>query len=119
MFTSSILLFLNSIYAHATIYNWTNTTSGGWGAATNWSPNSVPGSTDTASITNAGVTVSLNSTTTVGAIILGNNGGWNGDAHARRPDARVERVADREPQRLVYCEQRLADRQYQCGVDRE
>ena len=75
VFTSSILLFLNSICAHATFYNWTNTTSGVWGAATNWSPNSVPGSTDTASITNAGVTVSLNSATTVGAIILGNNGG--------------------------------------------
>ena len=74
-FTLTAWVFLTGICVQATTYIWTNTTSGGWGAATNWSPNSVPGSTDTAIITNAGVTVSLNSATTVGAIILGNNGG--------------------------------------------
>ena len=54
--------------------NWTNTTSGFWNTAANWNPNSVPGATDTAIITNAGVTVSLNGATTVGGIILGTNG---------------------------------------------
>src|ERR1019366_7711707 len=54
--------------------NWTNTTSGFFNTAANWNPNSVPGPTDTAIITNAGVTVTLNSATTVGAIILGTNG---------------------------------------------
>ena len=58
----------------AATINWTNTTSGGWNAPTNWNPIGVPGANDTAIITNAGVTVSLNGATTVGAIILGTNG---------------------------------------------
>jgi hypothetical protein len=58
----------------ANIYNWTNSASGGWNTAANWNPNSVPNANDTAIITNAGVTVSLNGTTTVGAVILGNSG---------------------------------------------
>ena len=56
---------------HAASITWTNTSSGGWNSAANWSPNQVPGSADTAIITNAGVTVSLNGGTTVGAIVLG------------------------------------------------
>ena len=60
--------------AQAAPINWTNTASGGWNTAANWNPNTVPGAGDTAIITNAGVTVSLNGTTTVGAIILGTNG---------------------------------------------
>ena len=62
------------LVAHADTINWTNTTSGGWNTAANWNPNTVPGATDTAIVTNAGVTVSLNGATTVGAIILGTNG---------------------------------------------
>jgi hypothetical protein len=54
--------------------NWTNSASGFWNTAANWNPNTVPGASDTAIITNAGVTVSLNGATTVGAIILGTNG---------------------------------------------
>src|ERR1039457_6750801 len=67
-------LLVASFSVRADTINWTNTTSGGWNTAANWNPNSVPGATDTAIITNAGVTVSLNGTTTVGAIILGTNG---------------------------------------------
>src|ERR1039457_617632 len=75
----NILVFLialvmgGSTVRSATV-NWTNTTSGFWNTAAYWNPKSVPGATDTAIITNAGVTVSLNGATTVGGIILGTNG---------------------------------------------
>jgi hypothetical protein len=58
----------------AATITWTNTASGGWNTAANWDPNTVPGASDAAIITNAGVTVSLNGATTVGAIVLGTNG---------------------------------------------
>src|ERR1017187_6443367 len=67
-------LLLAGFQTEAASIIWTNTTSGGWNTAANWNPNSVPGLNDTAIITNAGVTVSLNGSTTVGAIILGTNG---------------------------------------------
>src|SRR5664280_672392 len=60
--------------AEGATINWTNTASGGWNTATNWNPNQVPGATDTAIITNAGVTVTLDISPTVGGIILGTNG---------------------------------------------
>jgi hypothetical protein len=60
--------------AHAATITWTNTVSGGWNTAANWNPNQVPGATDTAIITNAGVTVTLDISPTVGGIILGTNG---------------------------------------------
>src|ERR1019366_1488880 len=55
--------------------NWTNSASAGWNAATNRNPNIVPGTNDTAIITNAGVTVLLNGATGVGGIILGSGSG--------------------------------------------
>ncbi|MEI9865945.1 MAG: hypothetical protein WDN00_15615 [Limisphaerales bacterium] len=58
----------------ANILVWTNIASGGWNTAANWSPNAVPGASDTVIITNSGVTVSLNDSTTVSAITLGTNG---------------------------------------------
>src|SRR5580658_4942875 len=61
--------------SQAASITWTNTTSGGWNTAGNWSPNQVPGSADTATITNAGVTVSLSGSTTVGSIVLGASSG--------------------------------------------
>jgi hypothetical protein len=73
LFLLPMLLAIGN-FAHAATINWTNTASGGWNTAANWSPNQVPGTNDTAIITNVGVTVSLNGTTTVGAIILGSNG---------------------------------------------
>ncbi len=54
--------------------NWINPAGGLWNAATNWNPGTVPGPGDTAIITNAGATVFLTSSTTVGGIILGTNG---------------------------------------------
>jgi hypothetical protein len=69
-----VLLVVACSSARAATINWTNAASGGWNTAANWNPNGVPGTNDTAVITNAGVTVSLNSATTVGGIILGTNG---------------------------------------------
>ena len=69
LFVSLAVLF--SFCSHAATFNWTNTAGGGWNLATNWDPNSVPGASDTAVITNAGVTVFLNSGTTAGGIVLG------------------------------------------------
>jgi hypothetical protein len=68
------ILFVAGFSARAANINWTNSASGGWNTAANWNPNGAPGANDTAIITNAGVTVSLNGATTVGAIILGTNG---------------------------------------------
>src|ERR1017187_379072 len=68
------LLFVAGSSARATTYNWITAIGGGWNTSTNWNPIGVPGATDTAIITNAGVTVLLNTATTIGAIILGTNG---------------------------------------------
>src|ERR1017187_7157958 len=70
--TVAVAFFLMAGFqTEAANITWTNTASGGWNTAANWNPNSVPGATDTAIITNAGVTVTLNGATTVGTIILG------------------------------------------------
>src|SRR5215471_16555322 len=53
---------------------WTNAGTGSWSVAANWSPNQVPGSTDTAVITNNGATVTLDISPTVAGITLGING---------------------------------------------
>ena len=75
VFAAAVGCFASAgLVAQADTITWTNTASGGWNTAANWSPNTVPGSADTAVITNAGVTVSLNGATTVGAIVLGTNG---------------------------------------------
>ena len=68
------LLLTASFRAEAASITWTNTASGGWNNAANWNPNQVPGATDTAIITNAGVTVTLDISPTVGGIIVGTNG---------------------------------------------
>src|ERR1035438_7388567 len=71
---AAAFFLMAGLRAEAATITWTNTASGGWNTATNWKPNSVPGLNDTAIITNAGVTVSLNGSTSVRAIILGTNG---------------------------------------------
>ena len=58
----------------AATIQWTNTASGNWSVTNNWNPNSAPSTNDTAIITNAGVTVTLDISPTVGGIILGTNG---------------------------------------------
>jgi hypothetical protein len=68
------LLLTASFQTEAATINWINTASGNWGNPANWSPKTVPGATDTAIITNAGVTVTLDISPTVGGIILGTNG---------------------------------------------
>ena len=74
LFAALALLLAGAVSTRAATLTWTNTANGYWNTAANWNPNQVPGSGDTAVITNAGVTVSLNSSTTVGGIILGTNG---------------------------------------------
>ena len=55
---------------------WTNTAGGNWNAATNWSPNQVPGSADDAVITVSGTyAVTLNTSTTVNSLALGGASG--------------------------------------------
>ncbi len=71
---AALILFLAGFRTQAASITWTNTASGGWDTAANWDSNSVPGASDTAIITNTGVTVSLNSSTSVGGIILGDSG---------------------------------------------
>ncbi len=67
-------VLLASLATQAATITWTNSASGGWNTAANWNPNVVPGANDTAIISRAGVTVALNSDTTVRAIVLGTNG---------------------------------------------
>ena len=68
------LLLAGAVSKRAATLVWTNTADGFWNTAANWNPNQVPGSGDTAIITNAGVTVSLNGSPIVGGITLGTNG---------------------------------------------
>jgi uncharacterized repeat protein (TIGR03803 family) len=57
---------------------WTNASGGSWNNAANWSPNQVPGPTDTAIINTGTATVSTD--TTVGTLNLGNGAVLNGSA---------------------------------------
>ncbi|MDZ4200262.1 MAG: PEP-CTERM sorting domain-containing protein [Kiritimatiellia bacterium] len=52
--------------------SWTNTAGGSFGTAENWSPNAIPGATDTAVFTNqnANYTVTLNENATVTRIVV-------------------------------------------------
>ena len=51
---------------------WTNLAGGNWTTATGWSPNQVPGATDTAFITNAGAyTVNVSTVVSVSNIVVG------------------------------------------------
>ena len=52
---------------------WNNLAGGDWNVATNWSPNLVPGTNDNAFITNS-VTVTVNTNTDCGGLILGSAG---------------------------------------------
>ena len=65
-----------ALSSHAVTLTWTNTSGGAWSTTANWSPNQVPGSSDTAVITNTGnYTVTLNDSVSVAEIILGASGG--------------------------------------------
>jgi hypothetical protein len=71
----AVLIFLISspiLRLPAATITWTNTLGGNWNVASNWSPNAVPGATDTANITTAGsYSVALNANATVAALTLG------------------------------------------------
>ena len=61
---------------HAVTITWTNTAGGNWSVSNNWSPNQVPGVSDTALITNSG-TYTITVTTVVGVsnVFLGSSSG--------------------------------------------
>jgi hypothetical protein len=71
------VFFLCAVTGHAAPIVWTNVLGGNWNVTTNWSPNQVPGSSDTALITNDGsYTVSMNITTlTVSNLLVGGGSG--------------------------------------------
>src|ERR1017187_2940304 len=74
--TSMAFLFAASFSVHAATINWTNAASGGWNTATNWNPNSVPSTNDTAIITNVGnYSVTLDVSPTVASLNLGASSG--------------------------------------------
>src|SRR5438552_1806679 len=55
---------------------WTNLNGGVWSAATNWSPNAVPGASDNAYITNSGTyTLTLDVGATLAGLRAGGGGG--------------------------------------------
>jgi hypothetical protein len=74
---TSILLIQIDI-ARATTFLWTNTAGGNWSNTTNWSPMGLPGSGDTALITNAGTYTVACDVTNMGTVLLGAGGGPNG-----------------------------------------
>jgi len=60
-----------TVYAYLGTYDitWTNTASGDWNIASNWSPDFVPGTNDNVFITSS-VTVTLNTNATCGSLTL-------------------------------------------------
>ena len=74
-FVASLALLLGANILRAQTVTWTNTASGGWNTALNWSPNTIPNSNNAVIINQPGVTVTLNGTTTAGGIKLGTNSG--------------------------------------------
>ncbi len=71
-----LLLVIGNTVADSATITWTNTSGGNWSVATNWSPNQVPGISDTALITNSG-TYTVTNTTVVGVsnVFLGSSSG--------------------------------------------
>jgi hypothetical protein len=68
--------FVASFSVRAATINWTNSAGGGWSTAANWNPNGVPGTNDTAIITNAGnYSVTLDVNPTVVGLELGASSG--------------------------------------------
>jgi len=54
IFSISLAAFCFTVSIHAANIFWTNTLGGSWHGAANWSPNTVPSSSDLAYVTNAG-----------------------------------------------------------------
>ena len=69
---------LASISIHAATINWTNTAGGNWSVVANWSPHQLPGSFDTAVITNDGnYTVTMDVGPTLAGLVIGATNGVN------------------------------------------
>src|SRR5437870_1212459 len=69
--------------SQAASVSWTNPSGGAWSAATNWSPNTVPGPADTAYITNIGTyTVTLDVASTLAGLVVGGAGGTQTISHS-------------------------------------
>ena len=65
-----------SFSTHAATITWTNTAGGNWSVTNNWSPNQVPGVSDTALITNSGTyTVTVTTVVGVSNVFLGSSSG--------------------------------------------
>jgi hypothetical protein len=75
LFLSFTALFL-IIPCRAATITWTNTAGGDWSVAANWSPNGVPGGSDSAAITRTGnYTVTVSSAGSIGTLTLGASSG--------------------------------------------
>jgi hypothetical protein len=73
-FQTCALFFLltQTLPANAATFSWTNSTGGNWNVSANWSPNGVPGGSDTAIITTAGTyTVTVSDNESVNTMTLG------------------------------------------------
>ncbi len=67
-----LAIFTAFTTAHADTIVWTNTAGGNWNTAANWSPNVIPGSSDTVEVTNdASYTVNVDGTANAGNMVLG------------------------------------------------
>ena len=64
---------------HAATVTWTNAAGGNWNVPANWSPNRVPGSSDTAAFPDVGgsYAVTLNVAASVSGVLVGATGGAN------------------------------------------
>ena len=81
--TAALALTLPLAGATAADILWTNASNGNWSVAANWSPNQVPGTNDTAWITNNGTyTVTLNANAILGGLVLGGTSGTQTLSHA-------------------------------------
>lgn len=72
-----LMLLFAALPSQAVNRTWTNSLSGDWFAATNWSPNGVPGASDIAYITNNGTYTVYAATGSVAAVAV-NVGGSSG-----------------------------------------
>src|SRR5215469_10634756 len=71
-----LVLFAGAHLCKSSTIAWTNTAGGNWSSVTNWDPNQLPGTNDTAVITTNGTyTVILDEATTIGGLDLGGTDG--------------------------------------------
>jgi hypothetical protein len=71
-YITAALLLWSLPTARANILIWTNSVSGNWATAANWSPNQTPTATNTVIITNAGTyTVTISAAASVSNILVG------------------------------------------------